>query len=118
MLAPLPAVAIAGDDPAPRRERLVGGHDQRSLAGDGGEDALAHGQQWVWVGVGRSPIGMVDFAGVVDDVAKDVADLTCRLETHHTMPGRLTWRRDDCHPWQDLLLIVNELHQSELVDNL
>ena len=89
MLAPLPAVAIAGDDdPAPRREWLVGGHEQRSLASDGGEDTLARGQQRVRVGVGWPPMGMLDFAGVMNDVTQDVEDLTCRLQTYDTMPWR------------------------------
>ena len=70
---------------APWWERLVRGREQRSLTSDGGEDTLARGRQRVRVDVGWTPMGMRDFAGVMDDVAEDVEDLTCRLQTYDTM---------------------------------
>src|SRR5215210_427517 len=76
ILAPLPAVSVACvHDSAPRWERLVRSREQRSLAGHGGEDTLARGCQSGRVGVRWTPVGMLDFAGVMDDVAEDIEDL-------------------------------------------
>ena len=94
------------------------GREQRSLTSEGGEDTLACGRQLVWVGVGWTPIGMRDFAGVMDDVTEDVEDLTCRLQTDDTMPSRFARGRHDRHSRYDLLLSCDELQQPEPVDKL
>src|SRR5215204_4502153 len=119
ILAPLPAVSVAsGHDTAPWRERLVRGRDQRSLTGDSGEDSVTRGHQGSRVSVGWTPIGMLDFAGVMNDVSENVKDLTCRFQTNDTMSRRLARGRYHRHPRRDLLLPIHELQQPESVDEL